>query len=1007
MFKLRLLLISLFTGMALTGLFAQNTCHVHGTVTDSNGAPQDSVNILVSAIYADSSGVFESVYTDFNGEYSVDVVGPPPNSAGFVDVSMVDCFGSLNTQSFTIFNGPSDIQADFTYCVQIIIDSCAVYIVEEWAPNGLQGLTAYTYANVPVEYLWSSGDNTQTIYPNQSGSYCVTVTFPWGCQGSDCYDYIDSLGLCYSYITSTINSDGTYFLQVYNGGVAPFTYQWNTGDTTSYLTGISYGTYCATSTDSTGCVSTTCVVLDNPIFCSVSIAPDTIGGLTAVGYGVEPLSYFWSTGQSGTTIYPPNPGVYCVTMTDTTGCSSTACYQFGIFNDSCYVKVLAFYDDSMNALALEAIPGSYGQTFSYVWSTGDSTVVIYPQDPSQTYCVTVVDNFGCVAVGCFDNSQSCYAWVDVQYVDTTTAVLTVNTDPIFGIPGWNTATYLWSDGSTGNSITVDSNGLYCVTATLGPNCVTQACGYVDFDSLQVSCSSWVIVYPDSTGQWYAEALAWGYGTFSYLWSNGDTNAITPLTSANEFLCVTATSSFGCSTESCIDTSFSPCEVYIDIQNLDSFAILKAYSYFGGATNDGTYVWDNGQTGPILTVINNGNYCVTFNSSNGCTSTACIDVFLNYADSCGVTITIDQNNPGGPIYIANPWGVPPFSYLWSNGYNGPTQIYDPTNPGLCVTVIDAAGCLSTACSPIDTLDPNNGLNVISGYVFADSLAHLKGEVRLYGLDSNTGEPMALIDSAQTGDFGFYTFKEVPTGVYVIKATLLPGTVGAAQYIPTYHLNSTTWEEATEQVIPNWLTVTTDVWMKHTSGNPGGGVIGGTVLDPHHIIAGSGDEVRDAVGVPNLEVLLKDENGEPINFMFSDADGGFKFSNLAFGTYRISYEIPGVHSPDVWVTLTPEDPERLQITLIVNQGTTAVDQPEQKELRLYPNPAKNEINIVMPEVNSNFNIQIVDMQGKVVNAGSGRSANSILSVNVDHLSPGLYHINLQGESGIYYSRFLKLD
>src|SRR5687767_8920908 len=133
MLRLKLLLISLFTTLSLTGIFAQVT--VHGTVSDPNGDPQENINILVNAFYADSTYYFESVFTGTDGTYEVELPSPPLNMLGFVQVSMVDCWGTVVTQEFTVFNVPNVIQADFVYCQQIVIDSCAVYIIEEWVPG--------------------------------------------------------------------------------------------------------------------------------------------------------------------------------------------------------------------------------------------------------------------------------------------------------------------------------------------------------------------------------------------------------------------------------------------------------------------------------------------------------------------------------------------------------------------------------------------------------------------------------------------------------------------------------------------------------------------------------------------------------------------------------------------------------------------------------------------------------------------------------------------------------
>ena len=852
MFSRKILLIALFTVFGLAGLVAQASVHAHGTVTDENGNLMPDINIVISAIYSDSTVVFESVNTDANGDYVKDFGSPGPNQTGWVQISMVDCFGATVTQWFTVVPGPNDIVADFVYCENIVIDSCAVYILEEWNPGTIPGLTAYTYANVQVEYQWSNGETTQTIYPNQPGEYCVEVTFPWGCTGSDCYTFTDTIITCYGYISTSNNNDGTYNLQAYASGQAPYTYQWNTGVTTQNINNVPAGTYCVTMTDATGCSFATCVILD-PNTCSVAITGNQNIGLTAVGDGVEPITFFWNTGEIGATIFPQSPGTYCVTGVDSAGCSSTACFTWGIFNDSCYVSIVPVYIDS-NTVALQAIPGYFNTYVTFLWSTGDSGNLIYPLDPTLQYCVTATSPNGCISTACFDNSQACYAWTDVQYIDTSTAVLTVYTDPIFGW-GTNTATYVWSNGDTTQTITVQESGSYCVTVTLSPTCVTESCVYVDFDSLQFSCATWVTQYQDpATNEWYAQAYSWGYGTFSYLWSNGDTNSVTQLNSPNEFLCVTATSTFGCVSEACVDTFFNPCQVYIDIAHFNGGAVLTATSWYGGALNQGTFTWSNGQTGSVLTVVQDGYYCVTFNSFNGCSSTACIQIYINNVDTtCAVYISVVPS-PLGIIYTANNWGTPPFTYLWSNGSTEQIQVIDFGDPNVCVTVTDAIGCIATACS-FDTI--NAGVNIINGYVSADSLSQLTAKVFLYSIDANSGEPFELLDSTQTGDYGYYTFSNLANGAYLVKAQLNPGSVGFEQYLPTYHLASTTWEEANPSLIPNWLPITTDIWMQHVTGTPGGGIIGGGV-QLHGITAGGG-EPRDVAGIPNVEVILKNEAG----------------------------------------------------------------------------------------------------------------------------------------------------
>lgn len=985
--------------MSLSGLMAQ--VNVHGSVTNVNQEPLEGINILITAFFADSTVFYESLFTDPDGNYNTTLSGSPANTVGIVEVSMVDCWGTVVTQEYTVLNEPADVEADFVYCEEIILDSCVVFIVEEWVPGTVNSLLAWTPVSFDVEYMWSTGETTASIYPQSGGNYCVTVTFPWGCSATDCYDYIvDTSGFCFSYITTTPNNENTYDLEVFAQGTAPFTYLWDSGETTSALENVGPGIYCVEVTDANGCVYPTCAFIDDFSFCEVWIYCDPAGNLFAEGYGLKPLSYLWSTGETTQTILPDTNGLYCVTITDANLCTASSCYYYGPYQDSCYVWVNAERPDSSNTLALHAIGSSFGDSLVYVWNTGETGEIIYPSDPTLTYCVTMTDSDGCVATACYEPLNWCYTWINLEFTDTTTAVLSVFVDSLFGFGDPLDDSFIWSNGDTGQVITVHESGTYCVTATLWTGCVAEACVQVDFELLGTDCWAWVIQYPDTNGLWFAEASAWSFGgDFTYLWSTGDTSPVIQLDYPNQYACVTATNSFGCETVACIDTFFNPCQVYINItQPSNDLAILEAFALNNPAQNT-QFLWSNGSTEPTISVDQEGTYCVTA-TGGGCISESCVDVFFWNFDSCGVWI-YEESLPFGIQYTAQAWGTEPFTYLWSNGGSEQSQIIDFGLHDLCVTVTDATGCVSSFCNFPGN---NEGINIISGHVFADSLVSLRGIVFAYSVDPNGG-PYTLVDSAQILN-GWYRFNPLPTGAYILKAEILPGTVGYTDYMPTYYRSSQSWEEADVHVLPNMLTVTTDIRMIKVDTTNGTGVIGGIVSDPQHIMASANVEVRGLAGLPGTSVLLKDAQGNPLNYTISLEDGSFRFSELPFGTYRISYDIPGLHSPDVWVTLTHDNPEKLQVTLLL-EGTVDVETPVAIELELYPNPAKEFVTMKIPVKQTDLQMRIMDMQGRVVYSGSVKNENGIMSIDVDHYSPGLYHINLAGNNAIYIGRFVKQD
>ncbi len=1064
MLQRKLLLTSLFTVMALFRL-AADAVTVHGFVTGVNGDPVENVPVTITAFFADSTGIFETVTTNADGIYQYEF-NAPNNVLGWLQVGTVNCWGTWLSQDFTITSTPADFEADFAYCENITVDSCIVIINEVWNPGALPQLIAWTPFSSTASYTWSTGETTEAITPYQSGEYCVTVTFPFGCEAIDCYTFQDTFPNCFAYISANPNQDGTYILVAEGTGPAPYQYTWSTGENTSTIFNAGPGTYCVTVTDSTGCSYSTCVFLQDPNFCEVWIFQDPGGALVAQGYGFPPLTYLWSTNETGEYIYPQSPGLYCVTTTDANGCTASSCIDYAPF-DSCYVYVYAYLADS-NTIALYAAGDFFwGDSATFVWSNGQQGQIIYVTDLSQEYCVTMTTSSGCEASGCFDPSYYCYAAVDVLYVDTATATLSVYVDPVYSLPG-SPVSYLWFDGSSNPTIEVSESGSYCVTVTIGDDCVTEACTYVDFDSLQFSCASWVITYPDTNGNWFAEAFAWGFGTFEYLWNTGDTTSVIPLSFPNAYACVTVTSSFGCESVACADSLFNQCEVFTSVNyTSNEEATISAYVWGG----NGTYTWSNGATGSDITVTESGTYCVTY-IGQGCTSTSCADVYFWNFDTCYVYIESIPHPGGGIEYTAYPYqGEAPFTYAWSNGASEQSQIVDFGIHDLCVTVTDATGCIASACNfkfdscytgleyqnfgtpqiiiqtatpllyavwtngdttqnvleitepgwycvtvydifgcvdstciEILSLDPAEGQNIITGFVTADSILNLTGIVYAYAVDQN-GAAFELVDSSLIFQ-SFYFMENLPNGLYLLKATIAPGTNGYDQYLPTYHLSSAEWTSADPHVLPNYPQVTTDIRMIPVDTTNGTGVIGGVITDPTGFTADEGQHSRDEEGQAGITILLSDQYGTPKDYTISSEGGVFSFPNLAFGTHRITYDIPGIQSPDIWVTLSPEDPHHLQVVLIV-ENSVAVEEPTSIEVSIAPNPAKHEINITVPATLSSFDVQVVDMQGRIVKAGSVRSNNGILNIEVDQFASGLYHINLRSNDQMYFGRFVKQE
>jgi gliding motility-associated-like protein len=124
---------------------------------------------------------------------------------------------------------------------------------------------------------------------------------------------------------------------VVTGGLAPYTYLWDTTpeQTKETVTDLSAGTYNITVTDSHGCIKTGSVNITEPQALTISSSitpsscPDMDDGsiiLTITG-GTGPYSVLWSDGVTGQNRAGLESGRYSAVVTDKNGCSEPASFE--------------------------------------------------------------------------------------------------------------------------------------------------------------------------------------------------------------------------------------------------------------------------------------------------------------------------------------------------------------------------------------------------------------------------------------------------------------------------------------------------------------------------------------------------------------------------------------------------------------------------------------------------------------------------------------------------------
>lgn len=297
------------------------------------------------------------------------------------------------------------------------------------------------------------------------------------------------------------------------GGMSPYTYLWSTGDTTSYISGVTGGMYYITVTDnSCNLNQRRDSVFINPAI-TVSVSGDTllctgeVSTLTAVGAA----NYTWSpaTGLSTTTgnVVMANPAttvVYTV-VGNTNVCSGTDSIKVkvnpsplpNLGNDTIFCNIHNYLLDAGN-------PGD-----SYSWSTGDTTQTVSATQNVE-YIVTVSNIYNCLSI---DSIHLIFAAPPFIFLGPDTT-LCPGTSVTFDA-GNVGAVYQWTNGATTQTITVSAPGNYGVTAQIG-TCV-------DRDTVNVSVVPTIDLGPELSlcnGEKFV--LNAGIYNANYLWSTGDT-----------------------------------------------------------------------------------------------------------------------------------------------------------------------------------------------------------------------------------------------------------------------------------------------------------------------------------------------------------------------------------------------------------------------------------------------------------------------------------------------------
>lgn len=626
--------------------------------------------------------------------------------------------------------------------------------------------------------------------------------------------------------------------------------------------------------------------------------------------------------------------------------------------------------------------------------------------------------------------------------------------------------YWWDfgDGTSGEGQTVSHTytpgqgnfGIYMVgLSTMVMDSMGDSCFYTSFQEVwlnsQPECYAYFSYYPDSSNVLTINFLDMssnpnGNVPDSWFWEFGDGTSSTLQNPLHTYadtgyytVCLTiADSSSMCTNTYCeeVFTGYPPppseCESYFISYNM--YGLTVEFEGYTISQYETEYYWEFGDgvsaTGQFVshTYSFPGIYLTSLQTidATGCTYLTNMEVWVDTLNQgCGTYFSYEQIDSltftfTGIVYLNNGMTYPDSStvYTWDfgDGTTGTGQTITHTfqeNPAggytVCLTstiiLPDGNSCTANYCEGINLVIPTF---YIYGSVFlGNNLVADQAVVHLMTMDT-TWQNVVEVQSTTIDSGGFYSFPEVSmynSCIYYVQAELTEGSAYFGQYVPTYHISSLSWEEATPWLpLMNWPA---NIFM----------IAGDSIDSGNGSITGVVSNLGIRGFMNDVEVILMDIDKNPLTYLRSDEQGSFIFDGLAYGTYVIHAEIIGIHSIQAQVTLNADQPDaNVQVQVTGGEAYVVFGVPEQnvaldKVGEIYPNPVndnpKLDITVKKP-VSLEISIfgqtgQLMDVQELYLNAGMHS-----LKLDIGSLPVGLYLLRITtGQSEVVSRKFMKIQ
>lgn len=866
------------------------------------------------------------------------------------------------------------------------------------------GTSTNVVATGATTYSWNTGATTSsiTVTPTITSNYTVTGT-TLGCVNTKTVSVTINTTPTVAVNNATVCSGISAVLSA----TGATTYSWNTGASTASISVTPTITTNYTVTGTTlGCTNTKTVSVTVKTTPTVAVSDATIcSGTSANLSATGATTYSWNTGESTTSISvtPTITTNYTVTGT-TLGCINTKTVSVTV-NTTPTVAVSSATVCKGNSTSLSA-----SNAITYSWNTGATTSSI-----SVTPTITTNYTVTGTTLGCINTKTVSVTVKQLPVVAVSNATICSGSTGTLVASGANT--YTWNTGATGSNLSVSPTGNtnYSVTGTSTAGCVNTATASVTVGTAPSIAVNSTSICVGST----AILMASGVSTFT--WSTGLNTASISVTPTSTTVYTVTGNLAGCSS-SAINTA-TVTVVSSPTANAGSSQTLICLSPTVSLTGSGvsTYTWSGtgivsgGNTAnPIVNTA--GTYTLT-GSTAGCPSSpVSVSVLSDTTPPSVTSATSGSLNCVNPtVNITASTSFSPVSYAWTG--SGITT----STSASTITVIEGGtfnytvtntsnGCSSTGSQVVTQNTVSPTVSVASATICSGSTGTLTagGSAATYSWNTGaTGAGLIVSPTSYTNYTVIATGSNgcVNTATASISVTSAPSiSVNSA----TICSGSTTTLSASGVTTYTWNTLSnassisvspTGTMIYTVTGNLAGcsALATQTATVTVNLLPNvTLETISGPLCVNNATVPL---SGSPSGGIYSGAGvsgSSFDPSISGAGTFTVTYNYTDAN------TCSASASQTVNVNLCT--GLVTLNGADAFSISVYPNPAKDEIYVLMDELFiDNASVELYDAIGKLIT--TEKVVNATTSISINSLPTGIYTVRVISDGKQISKRIVK--